>query len=44
MGRKRSSDSAMVQFVFLRVKDSVAAVKMEISWAGLLDDEEGVLL
>ena len=34
MGSKRCSDSAMEQFVFFCVKDSVAAVKMESSWMG----------
>lgn len=34
MGLKRSNDSAMEQFVFLRVKVSVAAVKMESSILG----------
>jgi len=35
IGAKRSSDSAMLQFVFLRVKDSVAAVKIESSISGI---------
>src|SRR5690349_9508901 len=34
MGSKRCSDSAMEQFVFFRVNDSVAAVKIDSSWMG----------
>lgn len=32
----------MEQFVFFCVKDSVAAVKMESSWEGVLEDADGV--
>ena len=46
IGLKRSSDSAIEQFVFLRVNVSVAAVKMESSTVdcavdGVDEDGEG---
>lgn len=44
MGAKRSRDSAMEQFVFFCVKDSVAAVKMESSVLGGEADDPSVLL
>ena len=38
MGSKRFSDSAIEQFVFFCVNDSVAAVKIESSCIGDVDD------
>jgi hypothetical protein len=40
MGSKRFKDSAMEQFVFFWVKDSVAAVKMESSVFGRPADRD----